>query len=220
MSGVGSGGKGGGISPPRCTLMLYGYIRVSTDKQTVENQRFEILRFCHDRNFGTPVWVEETISGTKSPNTRQLGSLINRCTSGDTIVCSELSRLGRSLFMIISVLNTLLQQKVELWTIKDNFHLGDDLSSKVIAFAFGLSAEIERSLISQRTREALARRKASGVKLGPPFLLVGREKEVLESLKTASISSVARKFGVSPSTIDRVIRDCGVSCKRLRNSDL
>lgn len=200
--------------------MLYGYIRVSTDKQTVENQRFEILRFCRDRNLGSPVWVEETISGTKSPETRLLGALVARCVSGDTIVCSELSRLGRSLFMIISTLNTLLERKVELWTIKDNFHLGNDLSSKVIAFAFGLSAEIERSLISQRTREALARRKASGLILGRPPVLLGREAEVLEALKTASIRKVALRFGVSKNTIDRFLKNREITCKQLRNNIL
>lgn len=196
--------------------MLYGYIRVSTDKQTVENQRFEILRFCRDRNFDTPVWIEETISGTISPDTRQLGTLIERCVSGDTIICSELSRLGRSLFMIISVLNTLLSRGVELWTIKDNFHLGDDLTSKVVAFAFGLSAEIERNLISQRTREALARRKALGIKLGLPFVLTGREDLVYNTLRVKTLRQTARIYGVGVSTIWRLLKRNGVSLVSLR----
>ena len=146
--------------------MTYGYIRVSSDKQTVENQRFEIKNFCKRQNMKVDGWIEETISGTKSYNKRQLGRLLKKVEKGDLIICSELSRLGRSLFMIMDILNICMNKECQVWTIKDNYRLGDDISSKVLAFAFGLSAEIERNLISQRTREALARKKAEGVVLG------------------------------------------------------
>ena len=148
--------------------MIYGYIRVSTDKQTVENQRFEILTFAKRENLQIDGWVEETVSGTKDPSKRNLGPLLNDLRSGDLLICAELSRLGRSLFMILDVLNQCMKKNVRVWTIKDNYRLGDDISSKVLAFAFGLSAEIERNLISQRTKEALARKKAEGVVLGRP----------------------------------------------------
>lgn len=82
------------------------------------------------------------------------------------IICSELSRLGRNLFMIMEILNICMTKECKVWTIKDNYRLGDDIQSKVLAFAFGLSAEIERNLISQRTKESLARLKAEGKKLG------------------------------------------------------
>jgi len=148
--------------------MTYGYIRVSSDKQTVENQRFEIKNFCRRQNMKVDGWIEETISGTKSYNKRQLGRLLKKVEKGDLIICSELSRLGRSLFMIMDILNICMNKECQVWTIKDNYRLGDDISSKVLAFAFGLSAEIERNLISQRTKEALARKKAEGVVLGRP----------------------------------------------------
>ena len=149
-------------------MTVYGYIRVSTDKQTVENQRFEINRFCEKQNLKIDQWFEETISGTKDVSKRQLGRLLKRLVKGDIIICAELSRLGRSLFMIMDVLSECMKKEIQLWTIKDNYRLGTDISSKVLAFAFGLSAEIERNLISQRTKEALARVKAEGMTLGRP----------------------------------------------------
>lgn len=148
--------------------MIYGYIRVSSDKQTVENQRFEINKFCIKQNIVIDDWIEETISGTKNYTKRQLGNLLKKVNKNDIIICSELSRLGRNLFMIMEILNICMIKKCRVWTIKDNYRLGDDIQSKVLAFAFGLSAEIERNLISQRTKEALARKKAEGVSLGHP----------------------------------------------------
>lgn len=85
--------------------MNYGYIRVSSDKQTVENQRFEINNFCIHENIRIDGWIEETISGTKAYNKRQLGNLLRRVQKGDLIICAELSRLGRNLFMIMEILN-------------------------------------------------------------------------------------------------------------------
>ena len=148
--------------------MKVGYIRVSTDKQTVENQRFEIERFAQKQQLQIDGWIEETISGTKNYTNRQLGCLLKRVQKGDLIICAELSRLGRSLFMIMEILNICMNKECRVWTIKDGYRLGDDIQSKVLAFAFGLSAEIERNLISQRTKEALARKKSEGVILGRP----------------------------------------------------
>jgi len=133
--------------------MVYGYIRVSSDKQTIENQRFEITNFCVKKGLLIDDWIEETISGTKSYSKRQLGKLLKKVRKDDIIICSELSRLGRNLFMIMEILNICMTKECRVWTIKDNYRLGDDIQSKVLAFAFGLSAEIERNLISQRTKE-------------------------------------------------------------------
>ena len=148
--------------------MTYGYIRVSTDKQTVENQRYEINEFCRRQNLTVDGWIEETISGTKDYNKRKLGELLREIKKDDLIICAELSRLGRNLFMIMEILNICMQKECKVWTIKDNYRLGDDIQSKVLAFAFGLSAEIERNLISQRTKEALKAKKAEGITLGRP----------------------------------------------------
>lgn len=148
--------------------MIYGYIRVSTDKQTVENQRFEIIKYAEKNKLHIDKWIEETVSGTISPKKRNLGKLLHKVRSGDTIICSELSRLGRSMFMIMSILNNLMENNVAVYTVKEGYRLGQDLQSKVLAFAFSISAEIERTLIAERTTEALKRCKAEGVVLGRP----------------------------------------------------
>ena len=188
--------------------MTYGYIRVSTDKQTVENQRFEIKEFCKKKNIKIDSWIEETITGTLDPKKRQLGKLLKHVKKEDLIICSELSRLGRSLFMIMSVLNYLMEKEVRIWTINDNYRLGDDIQSKVLAFAFGLSAEIERNLISQRTKEALARKKAEGIILGRPkgkakkVKLSGKEDFIISLIeKKVPKRQIAKKLKVSPSTL-------------------
>lgn len=148
--------------------MNYGYIRVSSDKQTVENQRFEIENFANLNGFKIDGWIEETICGTKNYDKRELGKLLNKVKKDDLIICAELSRLGRNLFMIMEILNICMTKECKVWTIKDNYRLGEDIQSKVLAFAFGLSAEIERNLISQRTKEALARKRSEEVVLGRP----------------------------------------------------
>ena len=148
--------------------MNYGYIRVSTDKQTVENQRYEINTFCQKLNIHIDGWIEETISGTKNFDKRKLGDLLKIVQKDDLIICAELSRLGRNLFMIMEILHICMNKECKVWTIKDNYRLGDDIQSKVLAFAFGLSAEIERNLISQRTKEALTRKVQEGIVLGRP----------------------------------------------------
>ena len=101
--------------------MIYGYIRVSTDRQTVENQRFEINQFCEKQQIVVNKWIEETISGTKEVQERQLGKLLKRMKKGDVLICSELSRLGRNLLMIMGVLNECMNRDIQVWTIKDNY---------------------------------------------------------------------------------------------------
>lgn len=197
--------------------MIYGYIRVSSDKQTVENQRFEVMNFCERNNLEIDGWIEETISGTKSYDKRALGKLLKRVNKDDLIICTELSRLGRNLFMIMEILNICMTKECRVWTIKDNYRLGEDIQSKVLAFAFGLSAEIERNLISQRTKEALARKKAEGVILGRPKgrktthearKLYGKETLIKELLKNkTSKRKIAKICRVDRNTLDRYIKD-------------
>ena len=197
-------------------VMIYGYIRVSSDKQTVENQRFEINNFCKKEKLIINGWIEETISGTKSYNKRELGKLLKSVQKGDLIICAELSRLGRNLFMIMEILNICMTKECRVWTIKDNYRLGDDIQSKVLAFAFGLSAEIERNLISQRTKEALARKKAEGIVLGRPkgrksapekYKLHGK-KCLIEELLNAKISKrqIAQICKADRNTLYRFIK--------------
>jgi len=195
--------------------MNYGYIRVSSDKQTVENQRFEIINFAKREELIIDGWIEETISGTKNYDKRKLGRLMNRVREDDLIICAELSRLGRSLFMIMEILNICMGKGCKVWTIKDNYRLGEDIQSKVLAFAFGLSAEIERNLISQRTKEALARKKAEGVVLGRPVgkkssrvKLSGKEEAIKVLLAdNHSKSDIARIFRVNRATLVKFINE-------------
>lgn len=195
--------------------MIYGYIRVSTDKQTVENQRYEINKFCLDEGIIVHKWIKETISGTKVLEDRQLGKLLKKMKAGDILVCTELSRLGRNLLMIMGILNECMNRNIQVWTIKDNYRLGNDINSKVLAFAFGLSAEIERNLISQRTKEALARKRAEGVILGRPkgskskkVKLSGREKQIKELLdKNISYSAIGRILGVHRMTVTKFVKE-------------
>jgi len=200
--------------------MIYGYIRVSSDKQTVENQRFEINKFCEREHLRIDGWIEETISGTKSYNKRELGKLLKRVVKDDLIICAELSRLGRNLFMIMEILGICMTKECRVWTIKDNYRLGDDIQSKVLAFAFGLSAEIERNLISQRTKEALARLKAEGKQIGRGkgkrnnnlnVVCVAKHDYICKKLDAGmSIPAIAKKIKVARGTLYRYLAYIGI----------
>ena len=189
--------------------MIYGYLRVSTDKQFIENQRFEIERFALENNIVIDKWISESISGTKSIEKRKLGLILKKVKKGDVLVCSEISRLGRTLFMIMDVLSECLKKEVSIWTVKERYKLGDDISSKVLAFAFGLSAEIERKLISDRTKEALARLKSEGKKLGRPegsknILInpkIDYERITRLEKKGSTRQQIAKRLGVSITTL-------------------
>jgi DNA invertase Pin-like site-specific DNA recombinase len=194
--------------------MTYGYIRVSSDKQTVENQRYEINKFAKCNGIQINGWIEETISGTKNYDKRKLGDLLDKVQADDLIICAELSRLGRTLFMIMDILNICMNKYCRVWTIKDNYRLGDDIQSKVLAFAFGLSAEIERNLISQRTKEALARKRAEGVVLGRPIgsksakvKLSGKE-DFIRDMLTHEVpkTQIAKILKVDRMTVDAFIK--------------
>ncbi len=187
--------------------MTYAYIRVSTDKQDLENQKFEILKYANTNKLGNVEFIEETVSGRKSWKERELGKLVRELQKGDVLIVAELSRLGRSMLEIMELLSILLRKGVELHVVKNNQVLKDDLHSKVFAMAFSIAAEIERELISQRTREALARRKAEGKKLGRPkgsfsSKLDQYRDQIDEFLsKGVSVSSIAKIIGVPYSTL-------------------
>lgn len=189
--------------------MIYGYCRCSTDKQTIENQRFEIENFAAQNNLIIDKWVEETISSTKDLDKRKLSKLLKRLKKDDILIASELSRLGRNLLQVMGILSDCLNKECQVWTIKDNYRLGSDISSKVLAFAFGLSAEIERTLIAQRTKEALARLKSEGKTLGRPIgsknkklLLAGKESTIKKLLNNGfTKSQIAKMLKVDRCTL-------------------
>ena len=149
-------------------MKTYAYIRVSTDKQDLENQKFVILQYANDKKLRNVEFIEETISGRISWKNRKLKDLIDNLKSGDNLIVAELSRLGQSMLEIMELLSILLRKGVNVYVVKGNYELKDDIQSKVLTFAFSLASEIERELISQRTKEALAKRKAEGKKLGRP----------------------------------------------------
>lgn len=159
--------------------MIYAYLRVSTDDQTCQNQKLGIEQLASRLGFTIDKYVtDDGVSGVKDPAKRNLGKLLRKMKPGDILLCSEISRLGRKLLMIMDILNTLTKKDCLLYTVKDNFVLGDNVQSKVLAFAFSLVAELERDLISMRTREALARLRESGVKLGRPVGSVTRNHKL------------------------------------------
>ena len=150
-------------------MTIYAYLRVSTDKQDYENQRTGILNYCKEHHLHIDKEIlDNGVSGTKEPENRKLGKILKRIKKNDIIVCSELSRLGRKLFMIMKILEHCMKIGANVYTVKEQYALGDNLESTILAFAFSLSAEIERKLISERTKEALAHKKAEGIKLGRP----------------------------------------------------
>lgn len=195
--------------------MIYGYIRVSSDKQTVENQRFEINNFCRRESLSIDGWIEETISGAKSYGKRELGRLLKKVQKDDLIICAELSRLGRNLFMIMEILNICMNKECRVWTIKDNYRLGEDIQSKVLAFAFGLSAEIERNLISQRTKEALARKRAEGMHIGrvkgsknKRTKITGRENMIAKwLLEGCTKQDISKRLKINRTTLYRFLKE-------------
>ena len=146
--------------------MIYGYIRTSTDKQNNENQHYEIEQFANSNNLKIDQWLEETISSKKDLEKRKLGKLLKKIKQDDIIIATELSRLGRNLLQVMSILHHCMNIGCQVWTLKDNYRLGADIQSKVLAFAFGLSAEIERTMISQRTKRCLDRLRAEGKHIG------------------------------------------------------
>ncbi len=195
--------------------MIYGYIRVSTDKQTLKNQSFEIKKFCQQEQLDISQWIEETISGTTGINKRKLGNALSQLKQGDILIATEISRFGRNLLQVMSFLHLCMNKGIQVWTIKDNYRLGADIQSKVLAFAFGLSAEIERNLISQRTREALERLKADGCHLGRPRGKKNQQRKLdlhcqeIQLLldRGFSISKIANRMDVHRMTLYRYIRE-------------
>ena len=146
--------------------MNYAYIRVSTENQTTENQKLNIKEYCKYRRITKVKFISEKVSGTKNYEKRELGKLIEILNSGDILIVTELSRLGRSITMIFEILNILLKKNVKVYAIKENYELGDNVQSQVLAFAFSLSAQIERTLISERTKMGLERARKQGKQIG------------------------------------------------------
>lgn len=194
-------------------MAVIGYIRVSSTKQTLQHQRFEIKKFARQNNIKIDKWVMETISSRKALSKRKLGQLLNDLVPGDILISAEISRLGRSLLEVMRILENCLNKNCQVWTIKENYKLGNDIQSKVMAFAFGLSAEIERNLISQRTKASLESIRAHGKRLGRPYsaqskrLKLEKNSVKIKSLWDSGLSKykIAKIMNVTQSTVSRFI---------------
>ena len=194
--------------------MTIAYIRVSTQIQTYQSQRFEIENWSIRSGITIHCWVEEKVSGMKNLRERTLGKALGKMKRKDLLVCTELSRLGRNMMMVMSILNYCSEKGIMIRSIKDNFELSESIHSKIIAFAFSLASEIERNLISQRTKEALAARKAEGKKLGRPC---GKTKqrihfeEMLDEIlrmreEKVPYKLIADRVGIHQNTLHRYIK--------------
>lgn len=194
-------------------MKIYAYIRVSTEMQTYVNQEHEIRQYCLRHGLKVTEWVSESVSGTVPIEKRRLGKVLRKMARGDMLIATELSRLGRNMLMVMAVLNICSSKGIAIHTIKDNFDLSDNINSKIIAFAFALAAEIERNLISQRTKEALAVRKLKGMKLGRPpgsskkkVLFCKKKEDIVTMLNEGkSCTDVARSLGIHRNTLRKYL---------------
>ena len=179
------------------------YLRVSTIDQDTEKNRHDILEFANKKDFGKVEFFEEKISGKKPWMERKIKSIIDDLNKGDRLIVPELSRLGRSMLEIMEMLSVAKTNGIHIYDIKGNWQLDGSIQSKVLAMAFAMAAEIERDLISSRTKEALQARKAAGVQLGRPkgpgkSKLDKYREEIIALLKTGSTKTyLARKYETS-----------------------
>lgn len=192
--------------------MIYGYIRVSTDHQHTANQRHEIELFTAKNDMKIDKWVEEIISSRKPLHERRLGKILKKLKKGDILIATELSRLGRNLLEVMGILQECLEKDCQIWTLKENYRLGADIQSKVLAFAFSLASEIERQLISERTKISLQRLKDEGRHLGRPYgtsyQKLQKQHDRLMNLldKGLTKAEIARSLGCSWLTVHRYMQ--------------
>lgn len=199
--------------------MIYGYIRKSTEKQTFEHMEYEISEYAAKHSMKIDTWIEETISSRKPLTKRKLGTLLDEIEAGDILICSELSRISRSVPETFSILQTCLNKNCQVIAIKENYHLGNDLQSQVLAFAFGLAAQIERDLISQRTKCSLASKKEQGIRLGRPVGATSKKLKLSKNLKRiqallaqgVSKNQISKIMNVQYMTLSRFIKRYGLN---------
>ena len=198
---------------------VIGYLRVSTKDQDLEKNKSEILHLANDKKLSHVEWVEEKVSGTKDWRTRKLGEVIYQLQEGDTIIVSELSRLGRSLLQILEILEFCRNKSIQIYAVKGGWSLDNTMQSKILSMFLGMASEIERDLISSRTKEALRARKAAGVKLGRPkgsgsSKLDKYREEIEAMLKCGTRQNyIAKKYSITPAGLSQFIKKHGISTK-------
>lgn len=191
--------------------MVIAYLRVSTTRQHIENQQDEIIRYAKKKDLQINRWISDTVSGKTESKKRNLGKILNRLKKGDSLIVTELSRLSRSLHEIMQIMKFCVDNNVEIHSTKDGYIFDDSINSKVLSFAFGLAAEIEHKLISQRTKEAMALRKSEGKHMGrrkgsgeKMRILVENKDKILLQLKTNQpLIHICRDYKTSYDTFYR-----------------
>ena len=201
----------------KTTKKTIGYLRVSTTDQDLDKNKADILQLANEKKLGTVEWVKEKASGKINWRKRKIAQVIDSLKEDDTILVSELSRLGRSMLECMEILSIALEKKINIYAIKGNWQLDQSIQSKIIAMAFSMAAEIERDLISQRTKEALAARKKQGVKLGRPK---GTGKSKLDPYKPeieallnngATQKFIAERYNATEATVSRWVKKQGLT---------
>ncbi len=189
-----------------------GYLRVSTGEQELEKNKADILRLANDLDLGRVRFVEEKISGKISWRKRKVAEILDDLTKGDALIVSELSRLGRSMLECMEILSLALTKGVSVYSVKGNWKLDNSIQSKIVAMAFSMAAEIERDLISQRTKEALRYKKEQGIKLGRPkgpgkSKLDQYRPEIEALLANGSTQKfIANRYGATEATVSNWVK--------------
>lgn len=196
-------------------MTVIAYLRISTEKQHIENQKEEIRKFAAARNLVIDRWVTEIVSGKTQNKDRKLGPLLRSLHSGDILIVTEISRLSRTLTEIMAIMGRCLEKNIILYSTKDGYAFDNSINSKVLAFAFGLVAEIEHNLMSMRTKEALAQRRAEGIHLGRPpgtnvkqRILLDNRKQIAELLRQGhTVNHICNTFNVSRTVYYTFLRE-------------
>ena len=206
-------------------MKTVAYLRVSTGSQDLANQKMAVLDYARQQRFTVDRFIEAQVSSRKNPAQRGIDDLLATLAAGDRLIVSELSRLGRSLGQVIRIVDELVKRKIRFVAIKEaiRFEGKQDMQTKVMIALFGLFAEVERDLISQRTKEGLAAARAKGRLLGRPkgalgkSKLDGKEEEIRMLLeKTVSKASIAKIVGVSRTALHHFIRTRKLAAKASR----
>lgn len=201
--------------------MIYGYLRVSSDEQDVNSQKQGVVKFAEAREWKVDEYItDEGVSGGKDPDKRNLGPLLKKLHKDDIVIAAEISRLGRDLYMVMDILHFCMKTGCKIYTVKDNFALDDNIQSKVLAFAFGLAAEIERQMIRQRTKEGLRLRMKLGVLLGRPVGVKSTESTAFSPEQKEKIIEqynwgvperrLAANFNIDRNTLSRWLHRWGI----------
>ncbi len=192
------------------------YLRVSTADQDLEKNKAAILHLANEKDLGKVHFVEETISGKLNWRKRKIANILDECKSGDKIIVSELSRLGRSMLECMEILSIATQKGVAIYAVKGNWQLDNSIQSKIVAMAFSMASEIERDLISKRTTEALRMRKEAGMRLGRPKG-VGKSKLDIYRLEIEALlvngttqKFIAKRYGSTEANLHHWLKKRGL----------